>query len=167
MALSRDQGVGATIWSPLGWGKLTGRISRAQPDKPGTRAHDVAGPISQVDEERLFRTFDILGSIADETGKTVPQLALNWLLDRPTVATVIVGARIEAQSIENAGAVGWALYNTVKQRRCRPGTRPLSPESRHFSLIRTQDFARPRRAARKSNSAATRRDGCRPAGWTA
>jgi len=109
MPLGRDQGVGATIWSPLGWGKLTGRIRRGQPAMPGTRAHDIAGTGPHFDEERLFRIIDALDRVAGETGKTIPQVALNWLLRRATVASVIVGARNEAQLVENAGAVGWAL----------------------------------------------------------
>jgi aryl-alcohol dehydrogenase-like predicted oxidoreductase len=109
MPLGRDQGVGATIWSPLGWGKLTGKIRRGQPARPGTRAHDIAGTGPRFDEERLFRIVDALAQVAGETGKTIPQIALNWLLRRATVASVIVGARDEAQLLENVGAVGWAL----------------------------------------------------------
>jgi aryl-alcohol dehydrogenase-like predicted oxidoreductase len=109
MALGADQGVGALVWSPLGWGKLTGNIRRGQPAKPGTRAHDIAGTGPQVDEERLFRVVDALDAVAVETGKTIPQVALNWLLRKPTVANVIIGARNEAQLIANIGAVGWAL----------------------------------------------------------
>jgi aryl-alcohol dehydrogenase-like predicted oxidoreductase len=109
MPLGQDQGVGAMIWSPLGWGKLTGKIRRGVPAKPGTRAHDIAGTGPQFDEERLFNVVDALDNIAGETGKTIPQIALNWLLQRPTIANVIVGARDEKQLIENVGAVGWAL----------------------------------------------------------
>jgi len=109
MPLGRDQGVGAMIWSPLGWGKLTGKIRRGQPAKPGTRAHDIAGTGPQVEEERLYRIVDALDTVATEAGKTIPQVALNWLLQRPTVANVIVGARNEQQLIENIGAVGWSL----------------------------------------------------------
>jgi aryl-alcohol dehydrogenase-like predicted oxidoreductase len=109
MQLGVDQGVGALIWSPLGWGKLTGKIRRCQPAKPGTRAHDIAGTGPHFDEERLFRIVDALDIVAEQTGKTIPQIALNWLLQRPTVANVIVGARNEAQLIENVGAVGWQL----------------------------------------------------------
>jgi len=107
--LARDQGVGAVVWSPLGWGKLTGKIRRGQPAKPGTRAHDIAGTGPHFDEERLFHIVDALEQISQETGKTIPQIALNWLLQRDTVANVIIGARNEEQLLENVGAVGWRL----------------------------------------------------------
>jgi aryl-alcohol dehydrogenase-like predicted oxidoreductase len=109
MPLGRDQGVGAVIWSPLGWGKLTGKIRRGQPAVPGTRAHDIAGTGPKYDEERLFRIVDALDALAKETGRTIPQIALNWLLQRPTVSTVIIGARNEEQLVQNIGAVGWNL----------------------------------------------------------
>jgi len=109
MPLGADQGVGALIWSPLGWGKLTGKIRRDQPAKPGTRAHDIAGTGPHFAKERLFRIVNALDEVAAETGKTIPQIALNWLLCRPTVANVIIGARNEEQLVENVGAVGWAL----------------------------------------------------------
>ena len=109
LPLGRDQGVGAVIWSPLGWGKLTGKIRRGQPAQPGSRAHDIAGTGPQYEEERLFRIVDALDAVAAEVGRTVPQVALNWLLRRPTVASVIIGARDEAQLVQNIGAVGWAL----------------------------------------------------------
>jgi aryl-alcohol dehydrogenase-like predicted oxidoreductase len=111
MPLALDQGVGGVIWSPLGWGRLTGRIRRGQPLPPtGRLQNPVAvrlGP--QVPDELLFRVVDALDQVATETGKTVPQIALNWLLQRPSVATVIVGARNETQLRENLGAVGWNL----------------------------------------------------------
>ena len=97
------------VWSPLGWGKLTGKIRRDQPAQPGSRAHDIAGTGPHYEEERLFRIVDALDAVAAETGKTIPQVALNWLLRRPTVATVIVGARNEEQLVQNIGAVGWQL----------------------------------------------------------
>jgi aryl-alcohol dehydrogenase-like predicted oxidoreductase len=97
------------VWSPLGWGKLTGKIRRGQPAKPGTRAHDIAGTGPHFEEERLFRIVETLDTIAGETGKTIPQVALNWLLGRKTISSVIIGARDEAQLIENIGASGWQL----------------------------------------------------------
>jgi aryl-alcohol dehydrogenase-like predicted oxidoreductase len=109
MPLGRDQGVGGVIWSPLGWGKLTGKIRRGQPAVPGTRAHDIAGTGPRFEEERLFRIVDALDEVAAATGKTIPQVALNWLLQRPTISTVIIGARNEEQLKENIGAVGWSL----------------------------------------------------------
>lgn len=109
MPLGRDQGIGAVVWSPLGWGKLTGKIRRGQPAAPGTRAHDIAGTGPQFAEERLFAIVDVLDELAQETGKTIPQIALNWLLRKPTVANVIIGARNEEQLLSNIGAVGWAL----------------------------------------------------------
>jgi aryl-alcohol dehydrogenase-like predicted oxidoreductase len=109
MQLGHDQGVGAVIWSPLGWGKLTGKVRRGQPAKPGTRAHDIPGTGPHYNEERLFSIVDTLDSLVEETGKSVTQLALNWLLQRPTVSTIVIGARNEEQLIQNIGAVGWAL----------------------------------------------------------
>jgi aryl-alcohol dehydrogenase-like predicted oxidoreductase len=109
MPLGGDQGVGALIWSPLGWGKLTGRIRRGQPAQPGTRAHAIPETGPQYDEERLFAIVEALDGVAAETGKTIPQIALNWLLRRPTVASVIIGARNEEQLVQNLGAVGWTL----------------------------------------------------------
>lgn len=111
MPLAADQGVGAVVWSPLGWGRLTGKIRRGQPLPENSRlqsqtAHD-AGP--QVDLEYLYDVVDALDEVAQETGRSIPQVALNWLLQRPTVATVIVGARNEEQLRQNLGAVGWNL----------------------------------------------------------
>jgi aryl-alcohol dehydrogenase-like predicted oxidoreductase len=111
MPLALDQKVGAVVWSPLGWGRLTGKIRRGQPLPETSRlrsklAVDVGPP---VPDESLYRVVDALDEVAAETGKTVPQVALNWLLRRPTVATVIIGARNEEQLRQNLGAVGWAL----------------------------------------------------------
>jgi aryl-alcohol dehydrogenase-like predicted oxidoreductase len=109
MPLGLDQGVGAVVWSPLGWGRLTGKIRRGQPLPDGSRLHETAGFAPPVDEERLYRVVDALEMVAAETGRTIPQIALNWLLRRPTVSTVLIGARNEAQLRDNLGAVGWTL----------------------------------------------------------
>ena len=109
MPLGQDQGVGAVVWSPLGWGRLTGKIRRGQPLPERSRLHKTADRGPQPDMEYLYKVVDALDEVAEETGKTVPQVALNWLLQRPTVSNVIVGARDEAQLRQNLGAVGWNL----------------------------------------------------------
>lgn len=109
MPLGQDQGLGAIVWSPLGWGRLTGKLRRGQPLPAGSRLHDTAGFAPPVDEERLYRVIDALESVASETGKSVPQVAINWLLQRPTVSSVPIGARNEAQLVDNLGAIGWNL----------------------------------------------------------
>jgi len=111
MPLGLDQGVGAVVWSPLGWGRLTGKIRRGQPPPAESRrnvkeSNDIGPP---VDDDYLYRVVDALDVVAKETGKSVPQVALNWLLHRPTVCTVIIGARNEQQLRDNLGAVGWVL----------------------------------------------------------
>ena len=115
MPLGVDQGVSAVVWSPLGWGRLTGKISRGQPIPEGSRLRNASvvenGP--QMPDEYLYKVVDALFEVGEETGKTVPQVALNWLLQRPTVANVIIGARNEEQLRANLGAVGWKL--TVEQ----------------------------------------------------
>jgi len=111
LPLGLDQGVGAVVWSPLGWGRLTGKVRRGKPLPEVSRLNNAEntemGP--QVDAEYLYRVVDALDEVAKETEKTVPQVALNWLLQRPTVATLVIGARNEDQLRQNIGAVGWNL----------------------------------------------------------
>ena len=111
MPLGLDQKVGTVVWSPLGWARLTGKIRRSQPVPPVSRLQSQfnrdIGP--QVPDEYLYNVVDVMDEIAKETGKTVAQIALNWLLQRPTVSTLVIGARTEAQLRDNLGAVGWNL----------------------------------------------------------
>jgi aryl-alcohol dehydrogenase-like predicted oxidoreductase len=109
MPLAVEEGVGALVWSPLGWGRLTGKIRRGQPIPEQSRLHKTAQYGPQMSDEYLYKVVDALDEMAKETGKTVPQIALNWLLRRPTVSTVIVGARNEEQLRQNLGSVGWEL----------------------------------------------------------
>jgi len=109
MPLGLDQKVGALIWSPLGWGRLTGKIRRSQPLPETSRLHKTSSLGPQVADEYLYQVVDALDAVAKETGKTVPQVALNWLLQRPTVASIIIGARNEEQLRQNLDAVGWNL----------------------------------------------------------
>jgi aryl-alcohol dehydrogenase-like predicted oxidoreductase len=111
MPLGLDQKVGAVVWSPLGWGRLTGKIRRGQPLPEVSRLQskvvtDMGPPVA---DEYVYRVVDALDEVAKETGKSVPQIALNWLTQRPTVSTVIVGARTEEQLRQNLDAVGWNL----------------------------------------------------------
>ncbi|HWK39136.1 MAG TPA: aldo/keto reductase [Hyphomicrobium sp.] len=109
MPLGVEEGVGAVVWSPLGWGRLTGKIRRGTGIPKESRLHGSAEAGPQMPDEYLFRVVDALDEVAKETGKTIPQVALNWLLQRPTVSSVIVGARNEEQLKQNLGAVGWNL----------------------------------------------------------
>jgi aryl-alcohol dehydrogenase-like predicted oxidoreductase len=109
MPLGLDQGVGAMIWSPLGWGRLTGKIRRGQPLPAGSRLHTTSEQGPPVADEYLYKVVDTLEQVGCEVGKTVPQVALNWLLRRPTVSSVIIGARNEEQLRQNLAAEGWTL----------------------------------------------------------
>jgi aryl-alcohol dehydrogenase-like predicted oxidoreductase len=109
MPLGIDQKVGALVWSPLGWGRLTGKIRRGQPLPAQSRLHKTAEIGPPVDDEYLYKVVDALDAVAKQTGKTIPQIALNWLLQRPTVSSVIIGARNEEQLRQNLGAAGWNL----------------------------------------------------------
>lgn len=103
------QNIGALVWSPLGWGRLTGKIRREVPLPPVSRLHKTgdSGPV--VAEDYLYRVIDALDVLAAETGRSVPQLALNWLLRKPTVASVIIGARNEQQLRDNLEAASFTL----------------------------------------------------------
>ncbi|WP_434732788.1 aldo/keto reductase [Rhizobium sp. YTUHZ044] len=116
MPLGADQGVGALVWSPLAWGRLTGKIRRGEPLPAASRLHETAQYGPPVDDERLFDIIAVLDSIAAETGKTVPQIAINWLLGRPTVSSVIIGARNEDQLRQNLAAAGWSLSKNQIER---------------------------------------------------
>ena len=109
MPLGLDQRVGALVWSPLGWGRLTGKLRRGQTLPKESRLHKTADYGPQVADEHLYTVVDALDAVAKETGKTVPQVALNWLLQRPTVSSVIIGARNEEQLRQNLGSTGWNL----------------------------------------------------------
>jgi aryl-alcohol dehydrogenase-like predicted oxidoreductase len=130
MPLALDQKVGAVVWSPLGWGRLTGKIRRGEPLPPVSRLHnktvvDIGPPI---DDEHLYRVVDAIEKVAAETEKTVPQVALNWLLHRPSIANVIIGARNEEQLRQNLGAIGWSLTTEqVKALDAATATTPVYP----------------------------------------
>lgn len=140
MPLGADQGLGALVWSPLGWGRLTGKIRRGLPLPEGSRLHDTARYGPPVEDEHLFRVVDALENVAAETGKTVPQVALNWLTTRPTVSSVIIGARNEEQLRQNLGAVGWTL--TAEQIATLDAASAVTAPYPHFPYRRQEGFAR-------------------------
>lgn len=140
MPLGLDQGVGALVWSPLGWGRLTGKIRRGQPWPEGSRLHDTAAFGPPVDEDKLYDIVDVLDELAEETGRTIPQIAINWLLRRPTVSSVIIGARNEEQLRQNLGAVGWSLTAEQIARLDRASGR--TPAYPHFPYHLQEGFAR-------------------------
>jgi len=109
MPLALAEGVGALVWSPLGWGRLTGKIRRGRPLPEVSRLHQTAGQGPPVAEEHLYKVVEALESVSAETGKSVPQLALNWLLRKPTVSSVIIGARNEQQLRDNLSAASFTL----------------------------------------------------------
>jgi aryl-alcohol dehydrogenase-like predicted oxidoreductase len=140
MPLAADQGVGAVVWSPLGWGRLTGKVRRDRPLPAQSRLHQTADFGPPVDEERLYDVVDALDEIAEETGRTIPQIAINWLLRRPTVSSVIIGARDETQLRDNLGAVGWAL--TPEQIARLDQASSLTAPYPYFPYERQEGFAR-------------------------
>lgn len=140
MPLAADQGIGALVWSPLGWGRLTGKIGRNRPIPEGSRLHETEQFAPPVETETLYRVIDALEAIAAETGKSVPQIALNWLLQRPTVSSVIIGARDEKQLQHNLGAVGWAL--TSEQVSILDAASDILPPYPHTPYRQQEGFAR-------------------------
>jgi aryl-alcohol dehydrogenase-like predicted oxidoreductase len=109
MPLGVDQKVGALIWSPLGWGRLTGKLRRGAKIPDESRLHKTADKGPTIPDDYLYDVVDAIDQIAKETGKSVPQISLNWLLQRPTVSSIILGARNEEQLKQNLGAIGWNL----------------------------------------------------------
>jgi aryl-alcohol dehydrogenase-like predicted oxidoreductase len=109
MPLALDQKVATIVWSPLAGGYLTGKIRRNQPPPEGSRQHQLKGQEPPIVTEVLYDIVDALDEVAEETGKSHTQIALNWLLQRPTVASLVVGARDEQQLRQNLAAVGWNL----------------------------------------------------------
>ncbi len=140
MPLAADQGIGALVWSPLGWGRLTGKIGRGRAIPEGSRLHDTEQFAPPVEEERLYRVIDTLEVVAAETGKTVPQIAINWLLQRPTVSSVILGARNEEQLRQNLGSIGWTL--TVEQMTRLDAASDTLPPYPHTPYRQQEGFAR-------------------------
>jgi aryl-alcohol dehydrogenase-like predicted oxidoreductase len=127
MPLALDQKVGTVVWSALAGGALSGKMRRGQPVPESSRLA-TADFLAGARSDKLYDTVDVLERIANETGKTVSQIALNWVLQRPSVVSVVVGARNEEQLKQNLGATGWSL--TASQRAALDAasdTRPIYP----------------------------------------
>ena len=116
MPQALSEGVGALVWSPLGWGRLTGKLRRGQPLPEVSRLHKTAQNGPPVSDEDLFNVVDVLDEVARETGRTVPQVALNWILRKPTISSVIIGARNEQQLRDNLAAADFALTREQVER---------------------------------------------------
>jgi aryl-alcohol dehydrogenase-like predicted oxidoreductase len=128
MPLAIDQKVGLIVWSPLAQGRLTGKVRRGQPAPQDSRVRVPSETSQSGDIETLYRIVDVLDAIAAETGKTLSQIALNWLLQRPTVSSIIFGARNEAQLRENLGAADWQLTSEqVSQLDAASAVTPIYP----------------------------------------
>jgi aryl-alcohol dehydrogenase-like predicted oxidoreductase len=149
MPLALDQEVGALIWSPLGWGRLTGKIRRNAPLPAESRLHKTAEMGPPIAEDHLYKVIDAIDEVAKATGKTVPQIALNWLLQRPTVANVIIGARNEKQLCQNLGAVGWNLTpEQVAKLDAASEITPIYPYWHQHQFVERNPLPIPPRAAK-------------------
>jgi aryl-alcohol dehydrogenase-like predicted oxidoreductase len=128
LPLGIDQKVGALVWSPLGWGRLTGKIRRDHPAPAVSRLEKTADNGPPVPNEYVYKVVEAIDAVARQNGKSVPQIALNWLLQRPTVSSVIIGARNEEQLRQNIGSVGWNLtQKQVEELDAASETTPIYP----------------------------------------
>lgn len=125
LPLGLDQGVGTVAWSPLAGGLLSGKVRRDRPPAEGTRLATLDGPGRNFPREQLYAVLDVLDAIAAETGRSVSQVALNWVMHRPTVTTVVIGARTEAQLRDNLGAASFRLTPEQVARLDQVSARPL------------------------------------------
>lgn len=130
MPLGLDQKVGALVWSPLAAGLLTGKFKRNQSVPEGSRVAQGGSPVpsSVISDELLYNIVDVLEEISKETGKSIAQVSLNWLLQRPTVSSLVVGARTEEQLMENLASADWNLStDQVRRLDAASETQPIYP----------------------------------------
>jgi aryl-alcohol dehydrogenase-like predicted oxidoreductase len=108
MPLAIDQRIGTVVWSPLAGGQLSGKVTREH-EAPAASRVGTLGMRPGMSRERFYDVVDELASIANALGRTIPQVALNWVLRRPTVSTMIIGARNEGQLRDSLGASDFIL----------------------------------------------------------
>ncbi len=115
-----DQGLGIIPWGPLGGGFLSGKYRKDEKPPKDSRIAQASPDMEEAWErranERNWNIIDAVGTVVEETGKTYPQVALNWLLSRPGVTAPIIGARTMEQLEDNLGAAGWRLDDKHMQR---------------------------------------------------
>jgi aryl-alcohol dehydrogenase-like predicted oxidoreductase len=126
LPIAVDQGIDAVIWSPLAGGLLSGKYRRGKPEPEGTRraAEWTEPPVH--DPEALYDIVEALVEIADSVGATPAQVALAWLLTRPGVASLVVGARTDAQLADNLGAADLKLAPEAVSRLEAASRKPLA-----------------------------------------
>ena len=146
MPLGIDQQMGTIVWSPLAGGRLSGKYNRRNPAPVNNRRQQGGAEGPPTNEALLFTIIDELEVIAAETGKSVAQVSLNWLLQRPTVSNIIIGARNEEQLKQNLGAVGWNLSIEQLHRLDKASNRdPIYPywhQRKNLKLNPLPDFYR-------------------------
>jgi aryl-alcohol dehydrogenase-like predicted oxidoreductase len=116
LALATDQGLGTLVWSPLAGGLLSGKYRRGQDAPEGSRHFGGWDEPPVYDEDKLYDTIDVLVEIADGHGVSAAQVALAWLLGRPTISSVIVGARTDEQLADNLAAADLQLTDAERDR---------------------------------------------------
>lgn len=143
MELAEDQGIGSIVWSPLAWGRLAGKIRRGSPAAPDSRLGQLKDAGPKIAEDKLYDIVDLLTEISQETGRSIPQVAINWLLQRPTISSVIMGARTDEQLLDNLGAAGWALSaEQVERLNAATEVAPPYPNWQHKILAPRAEYIR-------------------------
>lgn len=136
MPLAVDQHVGTIVWSPLAAGRLAGRYRRGMEVPKDSRVATNGVPMRDalVDYNALYDIIDVLDEIAAETNHSVAQVALNWLLQRPTITSLVIGARTEQHLAQNLAATGWALTAEQIERLDKVSRRPKAYPYWHQDL---------------------------------
>jgi aryl-alcohol dehydrogenase-like predicted oxidoreductase len=135
LPLGVDQGVGTMVWGPLAFGMLTGKFRRGKPDPEGARA-TLAGAPGGIERERLDTITDAMAAIAEARGATMAQVAMNYLLRKPAISTVLFGARDEAQLKDNLAAAKWTLSDEELARLDEASAKPLPyPQWAHKTVF--------------------------------